>query len=382
MEVTYPALQNFIPYRWHHGGRQNYSLSVSEISTAPQCFSGRRTGAGMQILSWSQRKPDRWFSTTSVICSTTFSTALPMKTSYSAGSCMSRKSSIISSLIWIFKTVLYTPSPSSAMPIPCTAVSRKISMQDSVPPTFWKEAPRDFLYIIIFVQFRSTPPTEQWKKLQKKSAALEKRPYLTKKFSIFVHASRIHMSLGASVLYAILRRKSTESHFCVQLQEHLRPHETRNGNILQICTQSCKETLQNLDFAYNFKSISVPAKLEMEISYRFIRNPTKKLYRISLLRTTSRASPSPQGLKWKNFTELYAILRRSSTESHFCVQLQEHLRPHETGNGNILQIYTQSCEEALLNLTFAYNFKSISVPTRLEMEISYRFIRNLAKRLY
>ena len=147
-------------------------------------------------------------------------------------------------------------------------------------------------------------------------------------------------------------------------------------------TQSCEGSLLNFGFAYNSESISVPAKLEMEISYRFIRNPAKRLYRISILRITSRASPSPRGLKWKNFTELYAILRRSSTESHFCVQLQEHLCPRKTGNGNILQIYTQSCEEALQNLTFAYNFRGISVPARLEMEISYRFIRNPTKKLY
>ena len=36
----------------------------------------------------------------------------------------------------------------------------------------------------------------------------------------------------------------------------------------------------------------------------------------------------------------------------------------------------------LLNFTFAYNFMGVSVPTRLKMEISYRFIRNPAKRLY
>ena len=128
--------------------------------------------------------------------------------------------------------------------------------------------------------------------------------------------------------------------------------------------------------------VSVPTRHEMKISYRFIHNPAKRLYWISFLRITSRASPSLQDWKWKYLTDLYAILRRSSTESHFCVQLQEHLRPRKTGNGNILQIYTQSYEEALQNLTFAYNFKSISVPARLEMEISYRFIRNLAKRLY
>ena len=147
-------------------------------------------------------------------------------------------------------------------------------------------------------------------------------------------------------------------------------------------TQSCEGSLLNFGFAYNSESISVPTRLKMEEFYRIIRNPTKKLYRISLLRTTSRASLSPQDWKWKYLTELYAILRRSSTESHFCVQLQEHLCPRKTGNGNILQIYTQSCEEALQNLTFAYNFKSISVPTRLEMEISYRYVRNPAKRLY
>ena len=128
-------------------------------------------------------------------------------------------------------------------------------------------------------------------------------------------------------------------------------------------TQSCEGSLLNFGFAYNSESISVPAKLEMEISYRFIRNPAKRLYRISILRITSRASPSPRGLKWKNFTELYAILRRSSTESRFCVQLHGHLRSHETGNGNILQICTQSREVSLQNLAFAYNSTAISVPT-------------------
>ena len=128
--------------------------------------------------------------------------------------------------------------------------------------------------------------------------------------------------------------------------------------------------------------VSVPMRHEMEISYRFIRNPAKRLYWISFLRIILRASPSPRSMKWKYLTVLYAILRRDSTEFHFCVQLQGRLRPHETGNGNILQIYTQSCEEALQNLTFAYNFRGISVPARLEMEISYRFIRNLARWLY
>ena len=120
----------------------------------------------------------------------------------------------------------------------------------------------------------------------------------------------------------------------------------------------------------------------MEGFCRIIRTSRIRELSISLLRIIPEASPSLRSAKWKNLTDLYAIPRRDSIEFHFCVQLQEHLRPHETGNGNILQIYTQSRKETLLNLDFAYNFMGISVPTRLEMEISYRFVRNLARCLY
>ena len=38
--------------------------------------------------------------------------------------------------------------------------------------------------------------------------------------------------------------------------------------------------------------------------------------------------------------------------------------------------------ETQTHFTFAYNSECIFIPARLEMEISYRFVRNLAKRLY
>ena len=126
--------------------------------------------------------------------------------------------------------------------------------------------------------------------------------------------------------------------------------------------------------------VSVPTRLEMEEFYRFIRNPAKRLYSVSFLRITSWASPSLQGLEWKYLTDLYAILRRDSIEFHFCVQFWGCLRPHEARNGRILQIYTQSREETLLNFTFAYNFKSISVPAIFKMEITYKFIRRSAEK--
>ena len=101
--------------------------------------------------------------------------------------------------------------------------------------------------------------------------------------------------------------------------ESLRPREARNGNILQICTQSRERTLLNFTFAYNSECISVPAASEMEISYRIIRNPAKGLHRISLLRIILSASPSPRGSKWKYLTDLYAIPRSDSIGFHFCV---------------------------------------------------------------
>ena len=128
--------------------------------------------------------------------------------------------------------------------------------------------------------------------------------------------------------------------------------------------------------------VSVPTRLEMEISYRFIRNPAKRLYWISFLRIILRVSPSPRGSKWKYLTDLYAILRRDSIEFHFCVQLQEHLRPRDIQNGNNLQIYTQIRRKVLQNRWIAYNSEGVSVPAKLKMGEFYRFIHNPAKRLY
>ncbi len=80
----------------------------------------------------------------------------------------------------------------------------------------------------------------------------------------------------------------------------------------------------------------------MEESYSFIRNSAKRFYRISSLRITAGASPSLRSAKWKNLTDLYAL-----------------------------------SEKILQNLVFAYKIEGVSVPAKCEMEISYRFIRNL-----
>ena len=66
----------------------------------------------------------------------------------------------------------------------------------------------------------------------------------------------------------------------------LRPRDIQNGNILQIYTQIRRKVLQNREIMYNLRIL---------VSFK---------------------------------TNLYAISRGDSTESHFCVQLQEHLRPH------------------------------------------------------
>ena len=95
-------------------------------------------------------------------------------------------------------------------------------------------------------------------------------------------------------------------------------------------TQSCEGCLLNFGFAYNSEGISVPARLEMEISYRFIR-------------TSKIREPSSSHLRTNQFL--------------------------------LESICTQSCEETLLNLDFAYNFMGVSVPAKLKMEISYKFIR-------
>ena len=67
------------------------------------------------------------------------------------------------------------------------------------------------------------------------------------------------------------------------------------------------------------RGVSVHAASEMEIFYRFIRNPAKKLYRISFLRIILSASPSPRDLKWKYLTNLYADPQKSAAESLDCV---------------------------------------------------------------
>ena len=100
-------------------------------------------------------------------------------------------------------------------------------------------------------------------------------------------------------------------------------------------TQSCEGSLLNFGFAYNSEGISVPARLEMEISYRFIR-------------TSKIREPSSSHLRTNQFL----------LESN----------------------YTQSCEGCLLNFGFAYNSEGVSVPAKLKMEISYKFIRRSAEK--
>ena len=95
----------------------------------------------------------------------------------------------------------------------------------------------------------------------------------------------------------------------------LRPREAENGNILQIYTQSCEETLLNFIFAYNSEGVSVPARHEMDEFYRFVRNLAKRLYRISFLRIILSASPSLRYSKWKYLTDLYADPQKSAAES-------------------------------------------------------------------
>ena len=101
-----------------------------------------------------------------------------------------------------------------------------------------------------------------------------------------------------------------------KIREPSSSHLRTNQFLLEsIYTQSCEEALQNLDFAYNFMGVSVPAQREMEISYRFIRTSRIRELSISHLRITSWASPSLRNLKWKYLTNLYADLQKSTAES-------------------------------------------------------------------
>ena len=105
-----------------------------------------------------------------------------------------------------------------------------------------------------------------------------------------------------------------------RIREPSSSHLRTNQFLLEsIYTQSCEGCLLNFGFAYNSEGISVPTRLEMEEFYRFIRNPAKRLYSVSFLRIILRVSPSPRDWKWKYLTDLYAIPRGDSIGFHFCV---------------------------------------------------------------
>ena len=117
-----------------------------------------------------------------------------------------------------------------------------------------------------------------------------------------------------------------------------------NQFILKLFIRNPAETRCRISFLRIIvEGVSVPARLGMEESYRFIRisrirglsisqlrinqftlklfirNPAETRYRISFLRIIAGTSPSPRDSEWKNLTDIYAIPQKYSTGFQFCV---------------------------------------------------------------
>ena len=152
-----------------------------------------------------------------------------------------------------------------------------------------------------------------------------------------------------------------------------------------ICTQFHRNVLQNCCVTYNSECISVPAKCEMEKSYRFIRiskirelsishlctnqfplklfirNSAKRLYRISFLRIILRDISVPTA----HFIRSLEI--RHLSNPTFAYKLDPFITDYTQVSRDALQnrriaynsipfttYYTQIREDALRNLDFAY----------------------------
>ena len=112
-----------------------------------------------------------------------------------------------------------------------------------------------------------------------------------------------------------------------------------------ICTQFHRNVLQNCCVTYNSECISVPAKCEMEESYRIIR--ISKIRELSISHLCTNQFPLKLFIR-NSVKRLYRI-------SFLRIILRGISVPREVRNGRILQNYTQFCEETLQNFIFAYN---------------------------